>query len=127
MYESLARWRDLLGAQTRLAELESEQGAKAELYRVVAREVTDPGKVTETGATTLAINLERASDVGEFKAVASLADVWTRIVGARAPERHEHAHVVAQFEQLPAAAKRARLLEARAKIDAALDALPMDE
>jgi golgin subfamily B member 1 len=36
-YEALGRWRDLLAAQTRLAELEEDPGAKAELYRVVAR------------------------------------------------------------------------------------------
>jgi tetratricopeptide (TPR) repeat protein len=36
-YEALGRWRDLLATQTRLAELEDDAGAKAELYRVVAR------------------------------------------------------------------------------------------
>jgi tetratricopeptide (TPR) repeat protein len=36
-YEALGRWRDLLATQTRLAELEEDPGAKAELYRVVAR------------------------------------------------------------------------------------------
>jgi tetratricopeptide (TPR) repeat protein len=36
-YEALGRWRDLLATQTRLAELEEDAGAKAELYRVVAR------------------------------------------------------------------------------------------
>ncbi len=36
-YEALGRWRDLLATQTRLAELEEYRGARAELYRVVAR------------------------------------------------------------------------------------------
>jgi golgin subfamily B member 1 len=36
-YEALGRWRDLLATQTRLAELEEDPGARAELYRVVAR------------------------------------------------------------------------------------------
>ena len=36
-YEALGRWRDLLATQLRLAELEEDAGARAELYRVVAR------------------------------------------------------------------------------------------
>jgi tetratricopeptide (TPR) repeat protein len=36
-YEALGRWRDLLAAQARLAELEADPGVKAELYRAVAR------------------------------------------------------------------------------------------
>ncbi len=73
----------------------------SEASRVVAREVVDPQMVTETVATTLAAGLAQASKAREFRAMASLADVWTRVVGARAPERHEHAVVVAQFEALP--------------------------
>ena len=41
VYEALQRWRDLLSAQTRLAELESETSTKAELYRLVARRWLD--------------------------------------------------------------------------------------
>ena len=37
VYEALARWRDLLTTQMRLAELELEPSVKAELYRAVAR------------------------------------------------------------------------------------------
>ena len=37
VYEALGRWRDLLATQTRLAELETESGARMELYRAVAR------------------------------------------------------------------------------------------
>lgn len=62
----------------------------AEAARRLRSEVTDASEVTATVATTLRANLERASDAREFKAVASLADVWTKIVGARAPEKHEH-------------------------------------
>lgn len=73
----------------------------SEASRVVAREVVDPTAVTETVATTLAAGLQQAARRKEFRAMAQLADVWTRVVGARAPERHEHAVVVAQFEALP--------------------------
>ena len=41
VYEALGRWRDLLTTQTRLAELETERGEKAELYRAVARRWLD--------------------------------------------------------------------------------------
>ena len=37
VYETLGRWRDLLTTQMRLAELEADGGAKAELYRAIAR------------------------------------------------------------------------------------------
>ncbi len=85
----------------------------SEAARRVRAEVTDPSEVTGTVATTLAGNLEAASLAGEYRAVASLADVWTRIVGARAPERHEHAVVVAQYEALPPK-QRAQWLRDRA-------------
>jgi tetratricopeptide (TPR) repeat protein len=41
VYESLQRWRDLLTMQGRQAELESEAGVKAELWRVIARRWLD--------------------------------------------------------------------------------------
>lgn len=69
----------------------------AEAGRRLRSEVTDASEVTATVATTLRANLERASEAREFKAVASLADVWTKIVGARAPEKHEHTVVRADM------------------------------
>src|SRR5580692_1022142 len=41
VYESLQRWRDLLTMQARQAELESESGVKAELWRAIARRWLD--------------------------------------------------------------------------------------
>lgn len=41
VYEALGRWRDLLTTQMRLAELEPNAGAKAELYRAIARRWLD--------------------------------------------------------------------------------------
>lgn len=87
---------------------------------VVRSEVTNPEEVSGTVATTLAENLRRASDAAEFGDVAKIADVWTRIVGARAPEKVEHTvyaamqppqmleHVQAQIRKLQAV--EARLL-----------------
>lgn len=85
----------------------------AEASRVVAREVTDPEKLKVDVATVLVANLHRASDAGEYKAVASLGDVVTKIIGARAPERHEVAMVVARYESMPRA-DRVRWLREKA-------------
>jgi tetratricopeptide (TPR) repeat protein len=41
VYEALQRWRDLLAAQTRQAELEPEPTVKAELFRTIARRWLD--------------------------------------------------------------------------------------
>ncbi len=71
----------------------------------------------------LARDIERASQAAEFGDVARIADVWTRIIGARAPERHEHAVVVAQFEALPRDGKLRWIDERIAKLQAARTAL----
>jgi hypothetical protein len=89
------------------------EGLSAEASRVVAREVNDPEGLKTEVATVLRENLHRASRASEYKAVASLADVVTKIVGARAPERHEHAHVVASYEAMPVQDK-AKWLRAKA-------------
>lgn len=97
------------------------EGLSAEASRVVAREVRDPEGLKTEVATVLRENLHRASRASEYKAVASLADVVTKIMGARAPERHEHAHVVASYEAMPAADKvkwlRAKAAELVAEAD----------
>lgn len=41
VYEVLGRWRDLLTAQARLAEIETDPGARAELFRAIARRWLD--------------------------------------------------------------------------------------
>jgi len=58
-------------------------------------------------------------------AVSALAEQG-KLLGLNAPEKHQHAHVVATYDQLDAAGKRAQLLEARAAIDAELAALDAD-
>ena len=88
-----------LGSEWGLATATVE-GLAAEASRVVAREVTDPDRVKEDVSMVLSRDVHRASEAAAFGEVARLADVWTRIVGARAPERHEHAVVVAKYEAL---------------------------
>ncbi|WP_146648234.1 hypothetical protein [Labilithrix luteola] len=106
--------------------LSTVENLSAEAWRRVCAEANDADAARPTIAGTLAVSLTQAADGRAFSDVARLADVYSKVVGARAPERHEHAHVVAQFEQLPPHLKRARLLEVRAKIDAAIAALPED-
>lgn len=85
----------------------------SEASRIVAREVTDPDRVKVDVSAVLMGDLRRASQAADFGNVARIGDVVTRIVGARAPERHEHAVVVAQYEALPPKA-RAQWLRDRA-------------
>jgi hypothetical protein len=61
------------------------EDASAESSRVVRREVTDPAKMTEDIAANLYARLANADD----RDAAKIADVLSRVVGARAPERHE--------------------------------------
>ena len=61
-----------------------------EASRCVRREIarhTDPAEVTELLSQRLARGVAEASDKGDWRSLARLADVWSRIVGARAPER----------------------------------------
>src|SRR5262249_39403050 len=49
VYETLGRWRDLLTTQMRLAELEPNAAAKAELYRAIARRWLDQFSNVQNG------------------------------------------------------------------------------
>lgn len=95
----------------------------SEASRIIAREVTDPMKLKEDVSVILVENLRRASKDREYRAVASLGDVVTKIAGARAPEKHQHAHVVATYEQLDAPSRLAQLDDAIATLTAERDAL----
>lgn len=67
-----------------------------------------------------------AHAVGEFgDAVRAIAEQG-KLLGLNAPEQHQHAHVVATYEQLDPRQKRAQLVEAIAALQAELDALPID-
>jgi hypothetical protein len=88
----------------------------AEAWRRVCAESDDAAKARPTIAGTVATSLAQAAEAGEYKAVAALADVWSKVVGARAPEKHQHQVVVAQFEALPPAGKVAWLRERAAAL-----------
>lgn len=82
-------------------------GYADEAWRAVSREVTDPAQVTKVIAASLAARLTNADN----RDAARLADVWSRVVGARAPERHEVAMVVAEYDRLDMPGKLAWLDE----------------
>lgn len=58
----------------------------AEAWRRVCAEATDADRAKPTISGTLQIALAEAFHDGQYRAVAQLADVYSRVVGARAPE-----------------------------------------
>lgn len=107
--ELAARWGVSVGAVDEYA---------AEAGRRRRRALTNVDEVTET----VTARMSRIVTSGEDKDAIKAGDVWTRIVGARAPERHEH--VVAQeFSALPPTAKSARMRELAARLLAEADRL----
>lgn len=72
----------------------------SEAWRAFTREVTDPALVTQQIADVLSTSLRKANSKSDFSGVARIADVWSRVTGARAPERHEVSMVVAEYERL---------------------------
>lgn len=112
----------VLAAEWGLATNTVEQ-LSSEASRVVAREVTDPERVKVDVSTILMRDIERASAAAEFGDVARIADVVTKIVGAREPERREVDVSVRQYAQL-SRERKIELLDAQiAKLQAARAAL----
>jgi len=91
----------------------------AEAWRRVCYEANDPAAMRPEIAGILRQNMARADAQQKYQAVAKLADTWTKVIGARAPVKHEHAHVVAQFEQLDTRGKLAWIEERIAKLEEA--------
>jgi hypothetical protein len=61
----------------------------AESWRRVCHEADSPAKARPNIVGTLLVALERALTAGKYGDVAKIADVWTRIIGAREPEKQE--------------------------------------
>ncbi len=60
-----------------------------EAWGVAKREIQDPDRVKADVAAILRGTLDRAVEAGKFGVAAKLGDVLTRILGARAAEKHE--------------------------------------
>ncbi len=99
----------------------------AEAWRRVCAEANDADKVRPTIAGTLAVALAQSAEAQSHKTTAQLADTWSRVVGARAAERHEVAVVVAQYDALPRAGKIAALEARVVQLQAEIARLKADE
>ena len=76
VYDVLGRWRDLLTTQSRLAELETDSGAKVELYRAVARRWLDQFSNVQNALEGYEKLAELAPDDAE--AIAKLRELYTK-------------------------------------------------
>lgn len=65
------------------------QNLTAEAWRRVCAEADSPKEARPNIVGTLLVAMERALAAGKYNDVAKIADVWTRIIGAREPEKHE--------------------------------------
>jgi len=76
VYDSLGRVRDLLTAQTRLAELESQPSAKAELYRQIARRWIEQFSNVQNGMEAYEKVLE--SEPRDDEAIGKLKELYAK-------------------------------------------------
>lgn len=77
----------------------------AEAWRNVCAASDDAEKLRPQLAGGLFVLFEQARAAKKYDAAAKLADVLSKITGARATERHEFAHITAQFDALDTAGK----------------------
>lgn len=103
------------------------EGYAAEAWRRVCREANDADAMRPEIAGILRTNLEAASDRNKFDNVAKIADVYSKIIGARAPDRHEHAVIIAQFDTLNRKGKIAWIDQHLAKLKEAREVLEASE
>ena len=76
----------------------------AEAGRRVRAEVTDPDVVSVTVSAALSTIVREGLRDGDRASVIRAGDVWTRIAGARQPERHQVVMTDAEADALIAAA-----------------------
>ena len=81
--------------------LSTVENSSAEAWRTWKRLSNDADKVRPEVAAILHERLQYSNARRNVREVVAIADVYTRVVGARAAERHEHAVVIAQFDSLP--------------------------
>jgi hypothetical protein len=73
----------------------------AEAGRRVIWMATDKKHVKEACSVALEKSLAMASEKGKHMAVARVADVWSKMVGAAEPSKHELTMDVSRFETMP--------------------------
>jgi len=72
----------------------------AEAWRNVCAASDDADAVRPKIAGLLYVAAQRAFDLYKFDSLAKCADTLSKVTGARAAERHEHAVVIAEFNAL---------------------------
>lgn len=105
----LVRVMDLVDRDDLLAQHRARMAARAEMARALHDEAKQVG---EYSAAVGAVASWREEDRDERK-----------LLGLNAPEKHQHAHVVATYEQLDAPSRLAQLDDAIATLTAERDAL----
>lgn len=128
IYEIMREGRWTTGYATEFAALYDVSSAsvrqyQAEAWRRVCFEADNPEKMRPEIAGYLHTNLVKAHNQNAFSSVAKLADTWSKVIGARAPERHEHQIVIAQFDSLTDQGKIAWIEERIKKLEEAKAAL----
>jgi hypothetical protein len=94
----------------------------AEAGRRVRAEVTDRDEVQVTVCAALSTVVREGLRDGDRAAVVRAGDVWSRVVGARAAERHEHSFAD-DFEAMSPSDKSAWLRAKAAEMIAEADAI----
>lgn len=94
----------------------------AEAGRRVRADVTDREEVQMTVCAALSTVVREGLRDGDRSAVVRAGDVWTRIIGARAAEKHEHT-VVDDFDAMTPSQKSAWLRDRAAEMLAEADRL----
>jgi len=103
------------------------QQLAAEAWRNVCAASDDAAKLRPQLAGGLFVLFEQARAARKYDAAAKLADVLSKITGARAVERHEFAHITAQYDALDNAGRVAyfrNLIKEATEAIAAIEAGP---
>lgn len=99
----------------------------SEAWRIICREANNPKAMQPEIAGILRTNLIKADAMydgkDKFNSIAKLADTYSKVVGARAPDKHEHTHSVVAFESLDLPGKVQWLNERIDRLTAARDKL----
>lgn len=92
----------------------------AEAWRRLCAASDEADKLRPELAGMLYVAAQRAFDANRFDSLAKCADTLSKITGARAAERHEHAVAIAQFDALDRNGKIEYFRESLKEIEAAI-------
>lgn len=99
----------------------------AEAWRRVQVFSNSSEKIQPEVTAILYEGLQRARTAYKFDSLAKLADVLTKVTGARAAEKHEHAVIVAQYDALDKSGKIGYFREVIREAEEAIAAIEAEE